>query len=93
MTDGNLTVKCGFITWGTWVTAAILISVDAVLAWTGPITVAGPLGNCGILLAAAAATWTACTCIRAVGRQILAELARVRRDKSPPDRDRVHALQ
>ena len=91
MTDGNLTVKCGFITWGTWVTAAILISADAVLGWTGPIAVTGPLGNYGVLLAAVAATWTVCAAVGNAARQIYAELVRLR--TAIAERDRIHALQ
>lgn len=92
MTDGNLTVKCGFITWGMWVVAAILIVVDAAMMWAGAALRVGPLGNVGIYIAAAAATWTACACMRAVGRQLLAELVRARRERAA-EHDRVHVLQ
>lgn len=90
--DGNLTVKCGFITWGMWVVGAALIVADSLMVWTGPQLSAGPMGNCGIYLAAAAGTWTACATIRAVGRQLIAEIVRARKERAA-DRDRVHALQ
>lgn len=95
MTDGNLTVKGGFITWGLWVVAATLIVVDLVLALTSPHhphMTAGPIGNVGIYLAGLAATWTGCACVHAVGRQVLAELVRTRREGAA-ERDRVHVLQ
>lgn len=91
MTDGNLTVKCGYVTWMMWVLAAFLIVLDAVLMWAEPAPRVGPLSNCGIYLAAAAATFTVCASVGAVGRQILAELVRIRKDRT--ERDRIHALQ
>lgn len=94
MTDGNLTVKCGFITWAMWVIAGVCIILDAVMAWSRsglPATSVGPLGNIGIFISALAATWTVCSCVHGAGRQVLAELVRVRRERA--ERESLHALQ
>ena len=93
MTDGNLTVKTGFVTWAMWVIAGVLILADTVMAWSRhgmPATSVGPLGNLGIFIAALAATWTVCACVHAAARQVLAQLVRLRRDNS--ERDSLHAL-